>query len=75
VSQLFAAGFDVQQIEFDSRQLYPTFLCKKRGIENILKAEISELEKRKNKLQLSYNESKISVKSRLISLNYIYVYG
>ena len=35
VSQFFAAGFDVQQIEFDSRQLYPTFLCKKRGIENV----------------------------------------
>ena len=50
-------------------------IIEKRGIENILKAEISELEKRKNKLQLSYNESKISVKSRLISLNYIYIYG
>lgn len=31
VSQLFAAGFDVISIEFDSRQLYPTFFCKKRG--------------------------------------------
>jgi len=47
----------------------------KIGIENILKAEILDLEKRKNKLQLLYNESKISVNSRLISLNYIYIYG
>ena len=50
-------------------------IIEKRGIENILKAEILDLEKRKNKLQISYNESKISVKSRLISLNYIYIYG
>ena len=30
VSELFASGFDVLKVEFDSKQLYPTFLCKKR---------------------------------------------
>ena len=31
VQQLDAAGFDIITIEFDNNQLYPSFLCKKRG--------------------------------------------
>jgi SAM-dependent methyltransferase len=30
VSEFFASGFDVLKVEFDSKQLYPTFLCKKK---------------------------------------------
>ena len=47
----------------------------KRGIENIQNAEIEELKKRKEKLKTSNDQSNISVKSKLISLNFIYIYG
>lgn len=50
-------------------------ISEKKGIENIQKAEIAELEKRKEKLEKLNQESKISVKSKLISLNFIYLYG
>ncbi len=50
-------------------------ISEKKGIENIQKAEITELEKRKEKLEKLNQESKISVTSKLISLNFIYLYG
>jgi superfamily II DNA or RNA helicase len=50
-------------------------ISENKGIENIQKAEIAELEKRKEKLEKLNQESKISVKSKLISLNFIYLYG
>ena len=50
-------------------------ISEKRGIENIQKAEIEDLKKRKEKLKTLNKESKLTVKSKLISLNYIYLYG
>lgn len=46
-----------------------------RGIEVILKAEIKELENKKVKLKELNKQSKISVNSKLVSLNFIYIYG
>lgn len=45
------------------------------GIKNILKAEILELEKKKEKLEKQSKDSNIKISSRLISLNFIYLYG
>lgn len=46
-----------------------------RGIENIQKAEIVDLQLKKEKLESLNKASKISVASKLISLNFIYLYG
>lgn len=66
-----------QEIEDIDKQIErrKTYIIEKKGIENILKSEIEELEKRKEKLEMLNQESKISVKSKLISLNFIYLYG
>lgn len=46
-----------------------------RGIENIQKSEISDLENKKYRLENLHNQSKLSVNSKLVSLNFIYLYG
>lgn len=46
-----------------------------KGIENIERAKIADLEKRKEKLENLNKASNISVDSKLISLNFIYLYG
>lgn len=45
------------------------------GIERILKSEIKELEKRKENLRIQNIESSVNVNSKLISLNFISIYG
>ncbi len=46
-----------------------------KGIENILNAEIKDLIKRREKINMLNKQSNISVKSKLISLNFVYIYG
>jgi hypothetical protein len=46
-----------------------------KGIEKIQLAEISELNERKRKLIKLNSESTIGIKSKLVSLNFIYLYG
>lgn len=50
-------------------------IVEKRGIEIIQKSEIEQLKKKEDKLKTLNNQSNISVKSKLISLNFIYLYG
>jgi len=47
----------------------------KKGIETIQRAEIEDLKKRKDKLITLNKQSNISVKSKLISLNFVYLYA
>ena len=48
---------------------------KSRNLVSAITSTIEELKKRKDKLERLNQESKISVKSKLISLNFIYLYG
>ena len=48
---------------------------KNRNLVGAITATIEELKKKKEKLEKLNQESKISVKSKLISLNFIYLYG
>ena len=48
---------------------------KSRNLVGAITSTIEELKKRKEKLEKLNQESKISVKSKLISLNFIYLYG
>lgn len=51
------------------------YIAQKKGIENIQKSEIEELKKKKDKLITLNEQSKITVKSKLISLNFVYLHG
>lgn len=48
---------------------------KSRNLIGAIKSTIDELSKRKERLVRLNHESKISVKSKLISLNFVYIYG
>ena len=48
---------------------------KSRNLVSAITSTIEELRKRKEKLEKLNQESKISVKSKLISLNFVYIYG
>lgn len=47
----------------------------KKGIEYILKAEMEDLKKKKEKLNILNEKSNITVKSKLLSLNFVYIHG
>ncbi len=57
--------------QIENRQIY---IVEGKGIESILKSEIVELENRRDLLLDSTKNSRFSVKSRLISLNFVFVY-
>lgn len=66
-----------QEIEYIDKQIErrEIYIQEGKGIENILKAEILDLEKKKEKLEKLNNTSGIEISNRLISLNFIYLYG
>lgn len=57
--------------QIERREIY---ISEKKGIENILKAEIKELEKRKENLELLSINASISIENKLTSLNFVYLY-
>ncbi|MEI7581650.1 helicase-related protein [Runella sp.] len=66
---------ETQRLENEKLRAIQLTENKSRNLVGAITSTIEELRKRKEKLEKLNQESKISVKSKLISLNFIYLYG
>jgi superfamily II DNA or RNA helicase len=66
---------ETERLENEKLRLEQLIEKKNRNLVGAIASNIEEFKKRKEKLEKLNQESKISVKSKLISLNFIYLYG
>jgi superfamily II DNA or RNA helicase len=66
---------ETERLEKEKLRVIQLTENKSRNLVGAITSTIEELNKRKEKLEKLNQESKISVKSKLISLNFIYLYG
>ncbi len=66
---------ETERLDKEKLRIFQLTENKNRNLVSAITSIIEELRKRKEKLEKLNQESKISVKSKLISLNFVYIYG